>query len=88
MIVDLIEKNVQNEIINIGFGRGYSINELLAIIREMLGDFPIKYVAEREVDVPNLILNIDKLRTFSDINFMGIEEGIKKTYDWLMKGYK
>ncbi len=87
IIIDLIEKNVQNEIINIGFGQGYSINELLSIIREKVGDFPIKYVEEREVDVPCLILNIDKLRTFSTINLMGIEEGIKKTYDWLKKGY-
>jgi len=83
IIVDLIEKNIQNEIINIGSGRGYSINEILTIIREEIGDFPLKYVEARKVDVPYLILNIDKLRTFLDINLMGIEEGIKKTYNWL-----
>ena len=83
--MDLIEKNIQNEIINIGSGRGYSINEILTIIREEVGDFPLKYVEARKVDVPYLILNIDKLRTFLDINLMGIEEGIKKTYDWLKK---
>ena len=85
IIVDLIEKNIQDEIINIGSGRGYSINEILTIIREEIGDFPLKYVEARKVDVPYLILNIDKLRTFLDINLMGIEEGIKKTYDWLKK---
>ena len=85
IMVDLIEKNVQNEIINIGYGRGYSINEILTIIREEIGDFPLKYVEKRKVDVPYLILNIDKLRTFIDINLIGIEEGIKKTYDWLKK---
>lgn len=85
IIVDLIEKNIQNEIINIGSGRGYSINEILTIIREEIGNFPLKYVESRKVDVPYLILNIDKLRTFLDINLMGIEEGIKKTYDWLKK---
>lgn len=85
IMVDLIEKNVQNEIINIGYGRGYSINEILTIIREEIGDLSLKYVEERKVDVPYLILNIDKLRTFIDINLIGIEEGIKKTYDWLKK---
>jgi len=85
IIVDLIEKNIQNEIINIGSGRGYSINEILTIIREEIGNFPLKYMEVRKVDVPYLILNVDKLRTFLDINLMGIEEGIKKTYDWLKK---
>lgn len=88
IMVDLIGKNVQNEIINIGSGRGYSINEILTIIRKKVGDFPLKYVEERKVDVPYLILNIDKLKTLIDINLIGIEEGVKKTYNWLKKSRK
>jgi len=83
IITDLIEKNIQNEIINIGFGRGYSINNVLSIIREEIGDFPYRYVESRKVDVPYLVLNINKLRTFMEPNFTSIEKGIKKTYDWL-----
>ena len=85
IFIDLLEKNVQNEIINIGSGQGYSINEILAIIREEIGDFPLKYEEARNVDVPHLVLNIDKLKTFIDINLIGIEEGVKKTYEWLKK---
>ena len=85
IIVDLIEKNIQNEIINVGSGRGYSINEILSIIREKIGDFPLKFVEGRAIDVPHLVLNIDKLKTFLDINLIGIEEGVNRTYEWLKK---
>ena len=42
-----------------------------------------KYIDKRKVDVPYLILNIDKLKTILDINFISIEKSIKKTYEWL-----
>ncbi len=85
IIIDLIEKNIQNQIINIGSGRGYSINEILTIIREKIGDFSLKFVEERAIDVPYLVLNNDKLKTFLNINLIGIEEGVKRTYEWLKK---
>lgn len=83
ILVDLIEKDIQNEIINIGSGRGYSINEILTIIKKEIGHFPLEYVEARKVDVPYLVLNIDKLRTCFGINLMSFEDGIKKTYNWL-----
>lgn len=83
IIIDLIDMNIKNEIINIGSGQGYSINEILTIIKREIGAFSLKYVEGRKVDVPYLILNIDKLKSFLSINLMGIEEAIKKTYYWL-----
>ncbi len=83
IIVDLIENRIQNKIINIGSGQGYSINEILTIIREEIGDFPLDYTKARRVDVPCSILNISKLRALLDINLINIKEGIKKTYEWL-----
>jgi len=85
IMVDLIEKNIQNDILNIGSGRGYSINEILTIIREKVGNFPLKFVEARAIDVPYLVLNNDKLKTFLIINLIGIEEGVKRTYEWLKK---
>ena len=83
IFIDLIVKKIQNEILNIGSGRGYSINEILTIIRKEIKDFQLKYIDKRKVDVPYLILNIDKLKTILDINFISIEKSIKKTYEWL-----
>lgn len=83
IIVDLIEKNIQNEIINIGSNKGYSINNVLNIIKKEIGDFPLKYLESRKVDVPCLILNINKLEKIINLNLTSIEEGIKSTYKWL-----
>ena len=85
IIVDLIEKKIRNEVINIGSGKGHSINEILSIIREEIGNFSLKYIEGRKVDVPHSVLNIDKLKTFLDINLKGINEAIKRTYEWLRK---
>ncbi len=85
IIIDLIEKNVQNEIINIGSGQKKSINDIITIIQEHVGDFPLKYIEERKVDVPYLVLNIDKLKNLLSINLVSIEKGIEKTYEWIKK---
>ncbi len=83
-ITTLIEENISNEIFNLGSGFGYSINELLKMFKEKIGNFKIEYVSPRKYDVPQVTLNVDKLRThINNIHITGIEEGILKTYNWL-----
>ena len=83
IIADLIETKIQNDIFNIGSGKGYSINDIIDIIQKEMGNFKIENKYARKVDVPNLILNIDKLERHLDLNLTSIEEGIKKTSIWL-----
>jgi len=83
IVGDLIEKDIQNKIINIGSGQGYSVNEILNIIRDEVGDFPLRYTESRKIDVSYLVLNIDKLREILKINLTNLSEGIKRTYNWL-----
>jgi UDP-glucose 4-epimerase len=83
IIVDLIESKIQNDIFNIGSGRGYSINDIIESIQSEIGNFKLEYKDARKVDVPHLILNIDKLKRHLDVNLTSIEEGIKKTSKWL-----
>jgi len=85
VIVDLIDLNIQNEIINVGSGQSYSINEVLDIIKEIIGEFPIKYLTARRVDAPSLHLNIDKLKSYLSLNLIELKEGIRKTLSWLKK---
>lgn len=83
IIVDLIESKIKNDIFNIGSGKGYSINDIIEIIQKDMGNFKLEYKDARKVDVPHLILNIDKLERFINLNLTSIEEGIKKTFKWL-----
>jgi len=83
IIVDLIESKIQNDIFNIGSGKGYSINDIIEITQNEIGNFKLEFKDARKVDVPYLILNTDKLERQLDLNLTSIEDGIKKTSEWL-----
>ena len=83
ILVDLLEEKIQNEIINVGSGKGYSINSIIEIIQKEIGPFQIKYQKSRRVDISHLVLNVDKLNNLLNIKLTSIEEGINKTFKWL-----
>ena len=83
IIADLIEKKILNEIINIGPGKGYSINNIIKLIQQEIGNFQVKYKDARKVDIPHLVLDINKLEEIINLNLTSIEEGIKSTSKWL-----
>ena len=83
ILVDLLQEKIQNEIINVGSGKGYSINSIIKIIQKEIGPFQINYQKSRPFDIPHLVLSIDKLNKLIDVNLTNIEEGIKITLKWL-----
>lgn len=53
-----------DRIFNVGSGSGHSLNDLIGLIRELLGrDIPCRYVSARSCDVPVNILDISRART-------------------------
>ena len=59
----LINKDICNVTINIGSGRGYSVNDVLAFLKIISKvDFKIEYKNARPVDVSNVVLNIDSMK--------------------------
>ena len=82
----LIEKDVKNTTLNIGAGRGYSVNDVLAFLKIVSGkDFKIEYKNPRPVDVSNMVLDISNLKQYVDIEFTPFMEGIKKFYEESVK---
>ena len=84
IIADLIELEISNDIINIGSGEGHTLNNILEILREQIGEFEVEYNAPRKFDVPCTILNIDKMMSLlkypkkTDLNW-----AVAKTFNWL-----
>lgn len=74
----LIENQVENEVINVGSGVGYSINEIVGILNEYLPE-PLRteYKEKRSVDVVSIVLDIEKLRSVAGFAPTGIREGIR-----------
>lgn len=85
IIKTLLEKNINNEIFNVGSGQGYTINEIINKIKNIHGDFAVEYKKGRDFDVPKIILNIEKLKKIVNFQFTDINSGIAKTLNWLKK---
>lgn len=83
IVRQLIEKELSNEVINVGSGTGYSVNEVLAFIKQEVGDFPVTRSEARNFDVPRVVLDNRKLRSIIDFPFTDIRQGIRRTYRWL-----
>ncbi|QJB34104.1 NAD-dependent epimerase/dehydratase family protein [Chitinophaga oryzae] len=85
IIFRLLEKKVENKVINVGSGKGYSINELLEIVKGLVPSFQIKYQDVKSFDVPKVILDTSEMAGFIDFELLDIESGINKTYKWIQE---
>ena len=82
IFVKLIEGNVHNTTLNIGSGRGYSINDVLAFLKIVSGkDLKILYQNPRPVDVSNMVLDTAKLKAVVNYELTPFMDGIKKFYE-------
>jgi UDP-glucose 4-epimerase len=50
--------------LNCGYGRGYSVNDVIAVVKRVSGvDFPVKFSGRRAGDPASLIAKADRIRT-------------------------
>lgn len=82
----LIEKGVKNTTLNIGLGRGYSVNDVLAFLKIVSQqDFKILYKNPRPVDVSNMVLDTTSLKQYVKIEMTPFMEGVRKFYEESVK---
>lgn len=88
-IIKVIASPVENEIFNVGTGAGAEINDIVKIIKKIVGKkLDVIYLPERNFDVSYNILDIKKSREIIGWQpRIGIEEGIGKIYRALKNGY-
>ena len=80
----LIENNIENKILNIGSGEGYSLNEILTIFSSNFSkDIKVKYTEKRTVDVDKMILDVSLLRENIDFTLTPLDRGISQYIDYL-----
>ena len=74
-------------ILNLGSGVGHSINEILRMIRKVVGrEIKVTYTKRRSLDVPKIYLDISRAR--KDLSWepvTSLDDGIKKTWDFIKK---
>lgn len=80
----LIDSGVNNEILNIGSGFGYSVNDIIERLHHCVDiPFEVTYKANRSVDVNSMVLDITKLHSLIEVQHTHLEEGIRYFYDYV-----
>lgn len=85
----LMEEYEEPEIINIGVGEDITIADIALLIKDIVG-FEGKLVFDHSKPdgTPRKLLNVDKLHALGWRQSMGIEEGIKHTYEDFISNYE
>ena len=80
----------ENKVFNIGAGRGYSLNEIIEIVEQVLGrSLKVTHLPGRVFDIPINILDISRAKTYLDWRpRVGILEGISRAYEWMVNQEK
>lgn len=88
-IVKIVKGENKYRTFNLGCGYGTSIKQVLKTIENVLGmKVNISYVEGRKVDVPVNYLDISRYeKYYGALNPISLEEGIKKTADFMKKEY-
>lgn len=82
----LVLKGVSCETVNIGSGKGHTVNEVLDILRRLMGrELKAEYTERRGVDVDSIVLDCSRLRSYIDFRPTSLEDGIKKFTDSIGK---
>lgn len=75
-----------SEIINIGTGEDLTIKELAELVRKVVGyEGDIKWDSSKPDGTPRKLLDVSKLSNLGWKARTGLEEGIRKTYEWYIK---
>lgn len=80
-VVQLLEKDVYNTTVNIGSGEGASINDIIHILRDVVDEeVKVDYKPARSVDVSHMILDTMRLKSYINMEFTPLKNGIELFY--------
>lgn len=85
-MISLSRMNAWNETFNIGSGNGVSVNELLKTIEEALDiNLKVRYKDARRVDSDKVVLNIEKLRSYIEVEKIDLGKSIQNFYRQILE---
>lgn len=90
LLVKSIGRKTDEKIFNVSSGTGYSLNQIVEIIESVSGKkAEVLYSEGRSIDVPvNILDNSLARQTFDWAPETGIEDGIRRTYEFIYHNYK
>jgi UDP-glucose 4-epimerase len=86
--LDYLAKGGKSEVLNCGYGHGYSVKEVLQKVREVTSkDIKIEYTGRRPGDPASLTARVDRIHSVIGWKpqYDNLELIIKSAYEWEMK---
>lgn len=81
-VVQMLEKDVYNTTVNIGSGEGASINDIIQTLRDVVDEeVKVDYKPARSVDVSHMILDTTRLKSYINMEFTPLKDGIELFYN-------
>lgn len=86
-IISIADSDCEEKLFNLGSGRGTSINEIIELLKKVVNsELSINYTQVRKVDVKMNYLSMSKYEKYiGKIDFIELEEGIRRTMDFMRK---
>lgn len=82
----LMAKGTTNMTVNIGSGEGYSVKQIIDILRDVADDdIQAEYTSGRKNDVSNMILDTKLLTQLIEPRHTPIKQGIREFYEYELK---
>ncbi|MDM7202635.1 MAG: UDP-glucose 4-epimerase GalE, partial [Thermodesulfobacteriaceae bacterium] len=88
LAMEYLLENEVSEILNCGYGKGYSVREVISMVKEVTKvDFEVRESGRREGDPPILIADNRKIKNLLNFNpkFDDLATIIKDTFNWELK---
>jgi GDP-L-fucose synthase len=83
--VFLMQNYDREEIINVGTGEEIAIRDLAGLIREVVGcEAALVFDKSKPDGTPRKLLDVSKLRNLGWRYSIGLEQGIRETYEWFL----
>lgn len=81
IVYQLIDNDVSNQAVNVGYGRGYSVNDVIAFLKIISKkDFKVVYTNARPMDVSNMVLDTTRMLHYVNIELTPMLKGIEQFY--------
>ena len=84
-IINIADGDCEYRVFNLGSGKGTSVNQVIDSIKKIVrDDICVEYESSRSGDVPENYLDISRYeKYYGKLDLMSLEEGIKRTMDFL-----
>ena len=85
-ILWLMNNYDQKQFLNVGTGQDESIKDLALLVKKIVGyDGEIIFDSSKPDGMPRKLLDVSKINSLGWKANIGLEDGLRKTYDWYLK---